>query len=170
MSVKDHTILTLMASLELCIDRMSGLMGPDKLSSFCNYYVELHLPTSCGAFTFGGRMRPRAKTSSQEQGARFRPSRDLWMVVMCESLQESNVWRVGQVLPLQGVYQFESPQHSRLWVVACRCSHVIVCLVYHWWIWGVGYGYVHGYSIIMFIVFAYLDVDMGQRSACLRLF
>jgi hypothetical protein len=32
-------------------------MGPDKLSSFCNYFVEPHLPASCGAFTFGGRMR-----------------------------------------------------------------------------------------------------------------
>jgi hypothetical protein len=41
-----------MASLELCIDRMSGFMGPDKPSSFCNYYVEPHLPASCGAFTF----------------------------------------------------------------------------------------------------------------------
>jgi hypothetical protein len=46
-------------------------MGPDKLSSFCNYYVELHLPASCDAFTFGGRMRPKAKTSSQEQGPDF---------------------------------------------------------------------------------------------------
>jgi hypothetical protein len=42
-------------------------MGPDKPSSFCNYYVEPDLPASCGAFTFGGRMRPRAKTSSREQ-------------------------------------------------------------------------------------------------------
>jgi hypothetical protein len=60
-----------MASLELCTDRMSGFMGPDKPSSFCNYYVEPHLPTSCGDFTFGGRMRPRAKTSSREQGPDF---------------------------------------------------------------------------------------------------
>jgi hypothetical protein len=29
------------------------------------------------------------------------------MVVIRESLWESNVWRVGQVLPLQDVYQFE---------------------------------------------------------------
>jgi hypothetical protein len=27
-------------------------MGPDKLSSFCNYYVELHLLASCGSLTF----------------------------------------------------------------------------------------------------------------------
>jgi hypothetical protein len=46
-------------------------MGPDKPSSFCNYYVEPHLPASCGAFTFGGRMRLRDKTSSQEQGPNF---------------------------------------------------------------------------------------------------
>jgi hypothetical protein len=42
------------------------LLRPDKPSSFYNYFVEPHLPTSCGAFTFGGRMRPRAKTSSRE--------------------------------------------------------------------------------------------------------
>jgi hypothetical protein len=71
MSVKDHVVLAPMASLELCTDRMSGLMGPDKPSSFCNYYVEPHLPDSCGAFTFGGRMKPRAKTSSWEQGSDF---------------------------------------------------------------------------------------------------
>jgi hypothetical protein len=70
-SIKDRVVLALMASFELCTNRMSGFMGPDKLSSFCNYFVELHLPTSCGAFTFGGRMRPRVKTSSQEQGTDF---------------------------------------------------------------------------------------------------
>jgi hypothetical protein len=70
-SVKDRIVLALMASLELCTDRMSGLMGPDKPSSFCNYYVEPHLPALCGAFTFGGRMRPRAETSSREQGSDF---------------------------------------------------------------------------------------------------
>jgi hypothetical protein len=57
-SVKDHVVLAPMAS-------------PDKPSSFCNYYVEPHHPASCGAFTFGGRMRPRVKTSSQEQGPDF---------------------------------------------------------------------------------------------------
>jgi hypothetical protein len=70
-SVKDNTVLAPMARLELCTDRMLGFMGPNKLSSFCNYYVELHLPASCGAFTFGGRMRLRAKTSSREQGPNF---------------------------------------------------------------------------------------------------
>jgi hypothetical protein len=70
-SVKDRAVLAPMASLELCTDGMSGFMGPVKLSSFWNYYVEPHLPASCGAFTFGGRMRPRAKTSSLEQGPNF---------------------------------------------------------------------------------------------------
>jgi hypothetical protein len=46
-------------------------MGPDKPSSFCNHFIKPHLPASCGAFTFGGRMRPRAKTSSREQGPDF---------------------------------------------------------------------------------------------------
>jgi hypothetical protein len=46
-------------------------MGPDKPSSFCNYYVEPHLSASCGAFTFGGRMRPRVKISSRVQGPDF---------------------------------------------------------------------------------------------------
>jgi hypothetical protein len=71
MSVKDRVVLVPMASLELCIDRMLGFMGPDKRSSFCNYYVEPHLPASCGVFTFGGRMRPRAKTSSRENDPDF---------------------------------------------------------------------------------------------------
>jgi hypothetical protein len=60
-----------MARLELCTDRMSGFMGLDKPSSFCNYYVKPHLPASSDAFTFGGRMRSRAKSSSREQGPNF---------------------------------------------------------------------------------------------------
>jgi hypothetical protein len=70
-SVKDSTILAPMTSFELCADRMSNFMRPDKPSSFCNYYVEPHLPASYGVFTFGGRMRSMAKTSSQEQGPNF---------------------------------------------------------------------------------------------------
>jgi hypothetical protein len=70
-SVKDQTILASMASLELCTDLMPGFVGLDKPSSLCNYYVEPHLPALCGSFTFGGRMRSRAKTSSREQGPDF---------------------------------------------------------------------------------------------------
>jgi hypothetical protein len=69
--VKDSVVLALMASLELCTIRMSGFMWPDKPSSFCNYFVEPHLPALCGTFTFGGRMRLRVKTSSREQGPDF---------------------------------------------------------------------------------------------------
>jgi hypothetical protein len=47
-SVNDHVILASMTSFELCTDCMSGFMGPDKPSSFCNYFIEPHLPTSCG--------------------------------------------------------------------------------------------------------------------------
>jgi hypothetical protein len=104
----------------------------DKPSSFCNYYVELHLPTSCGAFTFGGRMRPRAKTSSRKQGPYF----DL--LGTCEWLSYVRAFGsqaygvLVRFLPLQGVYRFKSPWHSRLWVAAYRCSYLIVCLVYCW--------------------------------------
>jgi hypothetical protein len=38
------------------------------------------------------------------------------------------------------------------------------------WIRGFGYGYGYDYIIIMIIVSAYLDVDMGQCSACLCMF
>jgi hypothetical protein len=70
-SVKDRAVLTSMVSLELCTDRISSFIGPDKPGTFCNYYVEPHLPASCGAFTFEGRMRSRIKTSSREQGPNF---------------------------------------------------------------------------------------------------
>jgi hypothetical protein len=52
MSVKDRAVLASMVSLELCTNRMSDFMGPDKPSSFCNYYVKSHIPALCGAFTF----------------------------------------------------------------------------------------------------------------------
>jgi hypothetical protein len=88
--VKDRVVLAPMASLELCTDRMPGFMGPDKPISFCNYFVEPHLPASCSAFTFRGRIRPRVKTSSREQGP------DFDLVGSCEwlsyeSLRESSV-------------------------------------------------------------------------------
>jgi hypothetical protein len=70
-SVKDRAVLAPMASLKLWTGHMPGFMGPGKSSSFCNYFVEPHLLASCGAFTFGGRMRPRAKASSREQGPNF---------------------------------------------------------------------------------------------------
>jgi hypothetical protein len=63
-SIKDHAILAQMTRFELCTDSMSDFVGPDKPSSFCKKFVEPHLPTSYDAFTFGGRMRSRIKTSS----------------------------------------------------------------------------------------------------------
>jgi hypothetical protein len=145
-----------MASLELCTDHMSSFMGPDKPSSFCNYYVEPHLPASCGAFTFWRKNRAEGQDFIQRAGAQFRHSRDLRMIVVRESVRESNVWRVGQVLPLRGVYRFESPWDSQLWVAAYHCSHLVVCLVYCLWIRGVGYRYVQDYNIFILFVIAYL--------------
>jgi hypothetical protein len=113
-SIMDRAVLALMASFELCTDCMPGLMGPGKPSSFCNYFVEPHLPASCGAFTFGGRIRPRARTSPREQGGDFK------LVGTCEWLsyvRASGSQAYGMLVrffPLEGVYRFESPQHSWL--------------------------------------------------------
>jgi hypothetical protein len=110
--VKDRTLLAPMVSFELCSDFMSVFMGPGKLSSFCKYFVEPHFPALCGAFTFGGRMRPRAKTSSREQGP------DFDLVGTCERLSYvrasgSQVYgMLVRFFSLQGVYRFESSQHS----------------------------------------------------------
>jgi hypothetical protein len=70
-SVKDQTVLALMTSLELCTDRMSGFMGPGKPSSFYNYFVELHLPASCGAFTFWRENEAEGQDFIPGAGARF---------------------------------------------------------------------------------------------------
>jgi hypothetical protein len=51
-------------ALNCVLTACRDFMGPDKPSNFCNYKVESHLPASCDAFTFGGRMRP---------GPRFHP-------------------------------------------------------------------------------------------------
>jgi hypothetical protein len=102
--VKDRAVLASLASFELCTNRMSGFMGPDKKSSFCNYYVDSHLPASCGYFTFGRRMRPKAKTSSREH----RPDFNLvgtyeWLsYVRASGSQAYGV--LVRFFPLQGVY------------------------------------------------------------------
>jgi hypothetical protein len=113
-SVKDRAVLALIASFELGTDRVLCFMGLHKPSSFCNYFVELHLPASCGAFTFGGRMRPRAKTSSCEQGP------DFDFVGTCERLSYvrasgSQAYDVlVRFFPLHVVCRFELQRHSRL--------------------------------------------------------
>jgi hypothetical protein len=129
-SVKNHAVLTLMASLELCIDHMSSFMGPDKPSSFCNYYVELHLPASCGAFTFRGRMRPWAKTSSREQGPNF----DL--VGTCEWLsyvRASGSQAYGVLVRFFPCRVYIDLSHRDTldyeWQLV-HCSHLVVCLLY----------------------------------------
>jgi hypothetical protein len=131
-------------------------MGPDKPSSFCNYLVELHISASCGAFTFRGRMRPKTKTSSQEQGAYFN-----W-VETCERLSYVRASR-SQAYDVFG--QILSPAWCiSIWVIVTlsflsdslplQSSHSIFCLLLmdlRSWIW-IGYFYI----IIMIIVFTYL--------------
>jgi hypothetical protein len=53
-SIKDRAILVPMTTL-ICIDRISGFMGPGKPSSFDNYFVESYLPAS--RWFVRGRMR-----------------------------------------------------------------------------------------------------------------
>jgi hypothetical protein len=82
-------------------------MRPDKPSSFYNYFVKPHLPASCGAFTFRGRMRLRAKILSQ--GSDFdRVGTCEWLsYVRASGSQAYGV--LVRFLSLQGVYRFESP-------------------------------------------------------------
>jgi hypothetical protein len=70
-SVKNRAILAPMASLELCTDRMSDFMGPDKPSSFCNYCVEPHLPCFMWCFYFWRENEGEGQDFIPGAGARF---------------------------------------------------------------------------------------------------
>jgi hypothetical protein len=165
--VKDRIILTPMACLELCTDRISGFMRPDKPSSFCNYYVELHLPASCGDFTFWRENETEGQDFIPGVGARFRHSRDLRMVVIRESLRESSVWRVGHVLSpawcisirvaatlsimsnnlsLQSSYSMSNVllMDSRSWMWACSrlLYHYVIAYLWRW----------HGSTFCLFLL------------------
>jgi hypothetical protein len=138
-----------MASLKLCTDRMSGFMGSNKSSSFYKYYVEPHLPASCGAFTLEGRIRPRVKTSSREKEP------DFDIVGTCEWLsyvRASGSPAYGMLIRFFSYRVYiDSSHHDTLgyeWQLV-RCSHLVVCLMYCWWIRGVGYGYIYDYNIII---------------------
>jgi hypothetical protein len=70
-SVNDRTVLAPMASLELCTDCMSGLWGPISRVGFVTTISNHTSLLRVVLFTFGGRMRSRAKTSSWDQGHNF---------------------------------------------------------------------------------------------------
>jgi hypothetical protein len=55
----------------------------------------------------GGGNEAKSQDFTRGQGTDFDEVGTSQMVVIRDSLQESSVWRVGQVLPLQGVYRFE---------------------------------------------------------------
>jgi hypothetical protein len=100
-----------------------AFMRRNKPSSFCNYLVELHLPASCGTFTYGGRRRPRVHTSSRIQGPNF----DL--LGTCEWLSYVRVCWSGS-FPCR-VYIDSSHRDTLgyLWQLV-HCSHLVVCLLY----------------------------------------
>jgi hypothetical protein len=64
-SVKDYTVLGLMASLELYTNHISGFMGPDKPNSPVTTSLNI---TPCLKDVVGGAMRLRAKTSLMDRG------------------------------------------------------------------------------------------------------
>jgi hypothetical protein len=65
MSVKDHVVLTPMASLELYTDLISGFMGPDKPSTPITTSPNC---TACLKDVVGGGIRLGAKTSPMGRG------------------------------------------------------------------------------------------------------
>jgi hypothetical protein len=130
-SIKDRVVLTPMVSLEVCTDRMSEFMGSDKLSSFCNYYVKPHLPASCDAFIFGGRMRPRAETSSREQGPDFDIVGTYEWLSYARAYESQAYGVAVRFFPCR-VYIDSSHRDTLGYVTACHCRHLVVCLLYYW--------------------------------------
>jgi hypothetical protein len=70
-SVKDRVILVPMASFELCTNRMSDFIGLISRVAFVTTMSNLTTLLRVVLLLFGGRMRPRVKTSSWEQGPDF---------------------------------------------------------------------------------------------------
>jgi hypothetical protein len=67
-SVKEHTVLVPMVSLELCTDRMSDfLYGPISRIDFITT-MSNHTSLLVVLLLFRGRIKPRVKTSFREQG------------------------------------------------------------------------------------------------------
>jgi hypothetical protein len=93
-----------MVSLELCTDHISDFMGPDKPS---RPITTLPNRTPCLMDVVRGGNEAKSQDFTRGQGTDFDEVGTSQMVVIRDSLQESSVWRVGQVLPLQGVYRFE---------------------------------------------------------------
>jgi hypothetical protein len=110
----------------ICTDRMSSFLGSGKPSRFCNYFFEPYLPAS--RWFVGGGMRvpttmarlddPRGQDLMPGARAQVWLSRDLRMIVVRET-REAKCMMCYYILPLQGVYRFESPRHSQIWVITC---------------------------------------------------
>jgi hypothetical protein len=70
-SVKDHVILALMANFELCTGRISGLWVPISRVAFVTTMANRTSLLCVVLLLLEGRMRPRVKISSREQGPDF---------------------------------------------------------------------------------------------------
>jgi hypothetical protein len=136
---------------------MSGFMGSGKPNSFCNYFVEPHIPAS--RWLVAERMRqPRMTTvpnivGSQDfilgAGGWFWHSRDMQMVVICETPRVARMTCWSGSSPA-GNISIQVTVTLSIWVTACRFYHLVVCLVYWWWLEDEdGYSYI----IMMITVF-----------------
>jgi hypothetical protein len=112
------------------------------ITSMSNHTSLLHVVL----LLFGCRMWSRAKTSSREQGPDFDIVETYEWLPYVRASRSQAYDVLNRFFSLQGVYRFESPRHSRLWVTACRCRYLVVCLVHYWWIRGAVYGYVQDYN------------------------
>jgi hypothetical protein len=139
-------------------DHLSGFMGLGKPKP-SNYFVELSLPTL--RWFLRGRMRqPRIMTESGIAG-----SQDFILGVETRFwLSETtgpHIRRVSQVLPLQSVYQFESPRYSQIWVASCLLlsSHSMsgVLLMVRGWVW-LWLCYHDDYCITLPVTLTWVDV------------
>jgi hypothetical protein len=135
----------------ICTGRILGFMGPSKPSSLVTTLSNRTSLLWAGYMegewgSLGWRLSRASlgvKISSREQGSNFDLVGTSQMVVIRKTRGGSRVWRVGQVLPLQGVYRFESPWHSQIWVTACpllssRSMSGVLLMVRGWallWLW-----------------------------------
>jgi hypothetical protein len=78
------------------------------------------------------------------------------MVVIPESLRESSIWRVGQVLSPIGCISIRFTMTLSVMSdsLSLQSSHNMIGVLL--WFQGFGYGYGYDYIIIMIILFTYL--------------
>jgi hypothetical protein len=102
-----------------------------------------------------------AKTSYRKQGPNFDLVGTSQTVVVSETLGPL-VRHIGQILPIHGVYRFESSRYSRIWVIACPLlssySMSGVLLLIRGWGWLWLYFYHDDYYITLLMTLTFVNV------------